>query len=95
MSPTDSTTDGRDLSALRAHLFDAIRGVRDGSLDLDKAKAINEIGKTLTETARVEVDFLRASGGDRSTFLGSAASAPQLPAVPNNGIAGITRHVLK
>ena len=80
-----------DITKLRQHLFDAIAGVKDGTLDLDKARAINELGKTLTGTAKVEVDYLRASGGGESTFIDSAAGADNLPP----GITGRTVHRLK
>jgi len=80
-----------DISKLREHLFAAIQGVKDGTLDVEKAKAINEIGKTLTDTARVEVDYLRATGGGESRFIDTAVSADNLPP----GITGILRHRLK
>lgn len=78
-----------DITQLRRHLFDAIAGVRTGTLDLDKARAINELGKTLTDTARVEVDYLRATGGGESSFLAPATDdgADALP-------PGITRSVV-
>lgn len=79
-----------DITALRAHLFSALQGVKDGTLDLDKARAINEIGKALTETARVEVDYLRATGGGESAFIEAAVDAGNLPA----GITGVVRHRL-
>lgn len=71
--------DKQDISALRAALFDTLRGVRAGTVDLDRARAINELGKTLIDTAKVEVDYLRASGGGESTFIDSAAGASNLP----------------
>ena len=80
-----------DINALREHLFAALRGVKDGTLDLDKARAINEISKTITDTARVEVDFLRATGGDASRFIGAAAGDKPLPP----GVTGVLRHRLQ
>jgi hypothetical protein len=82
--------DKYDLTALRAALFETLRGVRTGTVDLDKARAINEIGKTLIDTAKVEVDYLRVTGGGESTFIATAAGTNNLP----NGITGITRHRL-
>lgn len=79
-----------DITALRAHLFSALQGVKDGTLDLDKARAINEIGKAITETARVEVDYLRTTGGGESAFIEAAVGAGNLPA----GITGVVRHRL-
>ena len=78
----------QDITALREHLFDAIAGVKSGSLDLDKARAINELGKTLVDTAKVEVDYLKALGGGESQFIDTAVGAANLP----EGITGRTVH---
>ena len=83
-----------DITALREHLFAALRGVKDGTLDLDKARAINELGKTITDTAKVEVDYLRATGGGESSFIDTAIGADNVPPKLENGIVGITRHRL-
>ncbi len=80
-----------DITALREHLFAALQGVKDKSLDLDQARAINELGKTIVDTAKVEVDYLKATGGGESTFIDSAAGADNLPP----GITGRTVHRLK
>jgi hypothetical protein len=80
-----------DISALRAHLFAALQGVKDGSLDLDQARAVNELGKTLIDTAKVEVEYLRVTGGGESTFIDCAIGSDNLP----NGITAITRHRLQ
>lgn len=81
----------QDITALRAHLFAALQGVKDGSLDIEKARAINEIGKTLVDSAKVEVDYLRASGGGESSFIDTAVGAGNVPA----GITGVVRHRLQ
>lgn len=83
-------SNAKTLDDLRAALFDTLEGVRNGSIDLDKARAINELGKTLTDTAKVEVDYLRAAGGGESAFIASAIGADNLPP----GITGIRRHRL-
>lgn len=77
----------QDITSLREHLFSAIEGVRSGELDLDKARAINEIGKTIVDTAKVEVDYLKATGGGESQFIDSAVGADNLP-------EGITRNTV-
>ncbi len=79
-----------DIIALRAHLFAALQGVKDGTLDLDKARVINKIGQTLTATARLEVDYLRGAGTGESAFIDAAVDAGNLPA----GITGVVRHRL-
>ena len=51
-----------DISALRSTLFSVLEGLKDGTCKIDQAKAINETAQTLINTAKVEVDFMRASG---------------------------------
>lgn len=89
MSDTTTPT-GQNIEALRAALFDAMRSVRSGALDLDKARAINELGKTLVDTARVEVDYIKATDGVQSQFM-KTDQVEELPA----GITGTTVHRLR
>lgn len=93
----------KSIEDLRTALFETLQGVRDGSVDLDKARAVNEVAKTIVETAKVEVDYLRVTGGGESSFISTAIGADNLPqglpngvtpATPGNGIVGITRHRL-
>jgi hypothetical protein len=69
----------KNLSDLREALFDALQKVKDGTLEIDQARAINEIGKTLVDTAKVEVDYLRATDGGESSFIDTAVGDANLP----------------
>lgn len=64
----------RNIETLREHLFDALDSLKAGSMDVDKAKAVSEIAQTIINSAKVEVDFMRARGNDRSTGF-----VPELP----------------
>lgn len=81
----------QDITLLREQLFATLAAVKDGSIDIDRARAVNDIGKTLVETARVEVDYLRATGGAESEFLNAAVDPDKLPP----GITGRTIHRLR
>ena len=81
--------DNKNIIDLRSVLFAALDGVRNGTMALDQARAVNEISKTIIDTARVEVDFLRAIGGGESQFI--APDGCDLAALP----VGITRHRLQ
>lgn len=54
---------------LREHLSKALAGIQDGTMDIEKAKAIGEISQVAINLAKVEVDFVRANGGGRSDFF--------------------------
>ena len=81
----------KDITSLREHLFSTLAGVKDGTIDLERARAVNEISKTLVDTARVEVEYLRATGGSESEFLNTAIGTNTLPP----GITGRQVHKLK
>jgi len=84
----------KSIVDLREHLFAAIQGVRDGSLSIEQAKTISDLSQVIVNTAKVEVDFVRATERRESQFLlgaGDAASGSAL----QNGIVGIRRHVCK
>lgn len=97
------------IEALRRHLFDAIAGVKAGTVDVDKARAINDLSQTIVNTAKVEVDYLRTVSGKGSSFMSSALvdAPPALPtptpgqvppagqARPGNGITSITQHICR
>ena len=72
----------KTITDLRDHLFDAIEGLKAGTLELDKARAIADLGQTVINSAKVEVDFLRATGKTQgSGFLAlPAADDDNLPA---------------
>ena len=58
----------RTIDGVREHLFKALEGLSDRTLDLDRAKAISEVAQTIINSAKVEVEFLRATGNDSSKF---------------------------
>ena len=86
------TPEGDTLRDLRALLFDTIRKVRSGEVDVSKARAVNDLGRTLIDTGKLEVDYMReARDVVKSAFLESPQSEDG--ALPN-GITGIVRHRL-
>lgn len=58
------------IDDLRQLLFETIRSVKDGSMDVDRARAVEGLAKSITDTAKVEVDFARVTGAElHSNFL--------------------------
>lgn len=47
-----------DLQELRDHLFGAMRMVKSGEMDVNKAKTISDLGRTLVSTAKLELQYM-------------------------------------
>jgi hypothetical protein len=77
-----------NIDALREHLFGALAGLKDGSVDIEKAKAISGVAQVIINTAKVEVEYAKATGQGGSEFL---TPKPALPA----GITGVTQHRIR
>jgi hypothetical protein len=60
-----------NITAVRDVLFDTLRGLgnKDEPMDIDRAKAINEVAQTIINSAKVEVDALRVIGGTGTGFI--------------------------
>lgn len=58
-----------DIAELRTHLFDTLKGLKDGTIEIDKARAISQVADTIIDTAKVEVDFMRVAGGSGTGFI--------------------------
>jgi hypothetical protein len=52
------------LEDLRVHLFETIDALRNKGMPIDRAKAISEVAQTVINSAKVEVDFIKATGQD-------------------------------
>jgi hypothetical protein len=79
----------KTIEDLRTALFETIAAVRDGTMPLDKAKAISELSQVIVNTAKVEVDFAKATGNKGGS--GFLEKPSQLPP----GITGISQHRIK
>lgn len=66
-----------DITELRSHLFDTLRGLKEGTVDVEKAKAMSQLADTIIDTAKVEVDYMRVAGGNGTGFIPSEGQ-PQI-----------------
>ena len=87
------------ITDLRKHLFAALRGLTDkeNPMDIDRARAVSDLAQTVINTAKVEVDYIRVSGGQGSGFIPEqklALAAPAETKVPPPG-TDHRRHILK
>jgi len=67
------------LTDLRTELFATLRGLRDKDepLDLARAHAVAELAQTIINTAKVEVEYVKATGGHGgSKFVELAPADP-------------------
>ena len=69
------------MTDLRNHLFATLEALQDQDkpMDIERAKAIAEVGKVLVDSAKVEVLFIKAMDGDVSS-TGFIESERELPA---------------
>lgn len=77
----------KNIDDLRELLFETIEGVKNGNVDVERAKMIGELSQVMVNTAKVEVEYAKATGGKGSEFLDKR---PDLPP----GITGIRQHKL-
>lgn len=57
------------IDDLRNHLFATLEALqdKDDPMDLDRAKAVADVAQTIINSAKVEVDFLKATGRPSAT----------------------------
>lgn len=72
------------ISHLRDHLMQTLSALRDreSPMEPDRARAIAQVAGVLVDTARVEVDYIKATKQDRAGFLEEPAT-PLLPTAHN------------
>ena len=69
------------ITQLRQHLMETLASLRDreNPMEPDRARAVAQVAGVLVDTARVEVDYIKATGSDRSDFLEMPTTSPGLP----------------
>lgn len=92
------------INELRQQLLDTLKDLRNREqpMEPDRARAIAQVAGVLVDSAKAEIDYIKATGSDRSDFIEppaqitTDASGAGLPDEhPRNGIVTITRHRLK
>ena len=90
------------LADLRNHLFATLEALqdRDSGMDVARARAICDVSGRIIDSAKVEVDYLKATGQDRSQFLQLPSDhANQVPRIDgpaaHNPFPTVVRHTLR
>lgn len=88
------------ISTVRQHLLDTLADLRnkDNPMDIDRARAVADVANVIVNTAKVEVDYLKATNQTHTPFLEvppdeefrTITDSDKLP----NGISSITQHRL-
>jgi hypothetical protein len=89
------------INDLREHLMQTLASLRDrdNPMEPDRARAVAQVASVLVDTAKVEVDYIKATNSDRSDFLEPEATRPRLgtnatPAA-HNPFPNVVRHRLQ
>ena len=77
-----------DITELRSALFDTLRALREGKIDIDRASAINNTAQTIINSAKVEIDHMKLVGGTSGFIAGD--SVPQIQRT-NNGTKTVAK----
>lgn len=74
------------INEVRSELMETLRALRDreNPMDVDRARAVAQVAGVLVDTAKVENEYLKLTGQDRSQFLEHPEGA--LPA-PSGGVS--------
>ena len=79
-----------NIDDLRRRLFDAIDAVVSGKISVEQARQISDLSQVIVNSAKVEVDYLRATNGAQSEFL-EPEKKKRLPALSPDPLNGALR----
>lgn len=90
------------IDQVRQSLLDTLTDLRnrENPMDIERAKAVAQVAGVLVDSAKVENEYLKITGQDKSNFLetgpNSATGAPQIPTPSaNNPFPTVVRHHLQ
>lgn len=59
----------KKITDLRDNLFEAMQMLKEGKIDVSTAKAMSDIGQTIINSAKAEIDYIKTAGGDGSGVI--------------------------
>lgn len=86
------------ITLVRQSLLDTLADLRNREqpMEIGRARAIAEVASVLVETAKVENDYLKITGQDRSQFLEQPSDMSRLDGpVAHNPFPRVIRHALQ
>lgn len=69
------------IEQMRQHLMDTLTDLRDRNnpMDVDRARAVADVARVMVDSAKVEVEYIKATGAPKSNFIEPAGHALPLP----------------
>jgi hypothetical protein len=87
------------IDQVRQSLLDTLTDLRNREqpMDIERAKAVAQVASVLVDTAKVENEYLKITGQDKSNFLEAPTDeAPRIPTQgPHNPFPTVVRHRLQ
>lgn len=95
------TTQTPHITQVRQSLLDTLADLRnrENPMDIERAKAVATVAGVLIETAKVENEYLKITGQDRSDFLDGPSTVTSItnngtPSA-NNPFPSVTQHRMR
>jgi hypothetical protein len=85
-----------DITELRGYLFETIKALKDKDrpMDIERAKAISDVSQVIINSAKVEVEHLRVTGGRGSGFIPESGN-PSLQGITTKPEPGVLVHRMR
>jgi len=89
------------ISELRSELLGTLRDLRNRNnpMEPDRARAVAQVASVIVDTARVEVDYIKVTGQDSSSFIDGLKSPAAVAAITraptgtvDRSTPGVLRH---
>lgn len=73
------------ITQVRQSLLDTLADLRnrDTPMEIERARAVAQVASVLVDTAKVEVEYIKATGADRSDFIEGQPAGPALTSTPS------------
>ncbi len=88
------------INTLREHLMATLASLRDkeSPMEPDRARAVASVASVLVDTARIEVDYIKATGQDVSNFIDGLKAPEAISNIAQSPVThteNVRRHVLQ
>ena len=93
---TENTTAAPHINELRKHLMDTLADLRnrDKPMEPDRARAVAQVASVLVDTAKIEIDYLKATGQSSASFLEQPAG-PSVAALGTASDSGYSAGIVQ